>query len=400
MRTTRAGCEMTPSRSRPVVVGGGMTGLMLAAALGRRDVACRVLERSASLGEVGAGVQLSPRSVRLLEQVGALEPLRDAAVAITRREIRSWRGEAICGTELGESCASRYGAPYLTVHRADLQQALLACVPAGTVRLAAEVTHVLLGQDAAAVRLARGGLVAGCAVVGADGIRSTVRAALVPDAPVASGLAAYRALVPVARVPAQAAEPVVRIWVGAGAHLVVYPVRAGTLVNVVAVVASPAGSEDWVAPASVADLTRAFRGWDDLALSVLSGVDAVSAWALHDRDPLDRVARGRVVLAGDAAHPMLPFAAQGVNQGLEDGWALAACLAVPDPDGLVRALADYSRVRSPQAAHAQLVARRSASSLHVPDGPLRPDRDAALATGAPLAAQDRLLAPLGWRPSS
>ncbi|MBR7742521.1 FAD-dependent monooxygenase [Phycicoccus sp. BSK3Z-2] len=382
----------------PVVVGGGMAGLMLAATLGGHGRRCTVLERASSLDEVGAGVQLSPRSVNLLRQTGVLGAVLERAVAVSSREVRSWRGEVISRTELGDSCEERYGAPYLAVHRADLQYALLGAVPEGTVRLDACVTDVDTADGCATVTLEDGSVEQGDVVVGADGIRSTVRGTLVPDTPTPSGLAAYRALVPTMLCPPEAAEPVVRIWVGPGSHAVVYPIRGGEMLNIVAVVPSSGGGEDWTAPAPVDELLAAYLGWDTLLAAIVSRVGATSAWALHDREPLHHLARGRTVLVGDAAHPMLPFAAQGVNQGLEDAWVLGRCLAAPEPTGVVERLAAYSRLRAPRAAQAQVASRHLAASLHVPDGPWRDVRDAQLVAGASLSAQDELLAPLGWLP--
>ncbi len=391
---------MTARAPHPVVVGGGMAGLMLAATLGGLGHRSTVLERASSLDEIGAGVQLSPRSVNLLRQTGVLNEVLERAVAVSYREVRSWRGEVISRTELGDTCEDRYGAPYLAVHRADLQHALLTAVPDDTLRLGACVTAVETGADGARVTLDDDTVEKGSLVVGADGIRSTVRGVFAPDAPVASGLAAYRALVPTMLCPPEAAQPVVRIWVGAGSHAVVYPIRGGEMLNIVAVVPSTRGGEDWTAPAPVDELLAAYLGWDDLLAGIVARVGATSAWALHDREPLHRLADGRVVLIGDAAHPMLPFAAQGVNQGLEDAWVLGRCLGAPGSTGVADRLAGYSRLRAPRAAQAQVASRHLAATLHVPDGPWRDVRDAQLVAGASLSAQDELLAPLGWLPPS
>ncbi|MGB3186970.1 MAG: FAD-dependent monooxygenase [Ornithinimicrobium sp.] len=391
---------MTKPARHPVVVGGGMAGLMFAATLGRFGASSRVLDRSSSLDEVGAGVQLSPRSVHLLEQVGVYQQILERAVAISHREVRSWSGEVISRTEFGKSCEDRYGAPYLAVHRADLQQALLCAVPSDTVRLSARVTGVENGPQLAKAVLADGGTEGGTVVVGADGIRSTVRRALRTDRPVPSGLAAYRAMVPTSTAPAQAAEPAIRIWVGPGSHAVVYPIRGGEMLNIVAVVPSSHPSEDWTTTTPVDELLGSYLGWDDLLTRIIAQVGATSAWALHDREPLQCLASGRVVLIGDAAHPMLPFAAQGVNQGLEDAWVLGQVLAGGGGSQVQQRVANYSRLRAPAAAAAQGTSRFLMDSLHVRDGPDREARDAALIADASLPSQDHLLAPLGWLPPS
>lgn len=391
---------MTVVEQSPLVVGGGMAGLMLSATLGQMGCRSTVLERASSLDEVGAGVQLSPRSVQLLRRIGVLNEVLEQAVAIAHREVRSWDGEIISRTELGEHCEERYGAPYLAVHRADLQRALVGAVPNGAINLRSRAERISSDSQGARVTLADGRIHEGSVVVGVDGIRSTVRANLAPDRPVASGLAAYRAMIPAALAPAGAVTPVVRIWVGPGAHAVVYPIRGGEMLNIVAVVPSAEGSETWTHASPVSELLSAYVGWDDLLTRVIAAVGTTSAWALHDREPLQRLGSGRVVLAGDAAHPMLPFAAQGVNQALEDAWVLGGCLAAPGPSSVAARINTYSRLRYPQAAQAQMSSRHLAASLHVPDGPWRDERDAQLVAGASLTAQDALLAPLGWLPPS
>ncbi|YAL83264.1 FAD-dependent monooxygenase [Dermacoccaceae bacterium W4C1] len=382
----------------PLVVGAGMSGLMLAATLAQRGRACRVLERAESLDEIGAGVQLSPRSVNLLRQVGLVSQVLERAVAVTAREVRSWQGEVISRTELGEACEERYGAPYLAVHRADLQSALLSGVPEGTVELGQVVQGAVQEGDSVRLDLATGESRSCAGVVGADGIRSVVREVLTPDRPVPRGHAAYRAIVPSILVGGAAAEPVVRIWVGPGSHAVMYPIRGGEMLNIVAVVPSRLGVEDWTSAADVDELLAAYLGWDEVLTSVLAHVGATSAWALHDREVLHQMASGRVALIGDAAHPMLPFAAQGVNQGLEDAWVMAGCLTSGRDLDLPGRFVGYSDLRSPQAAQAQVASRHLAATLHVPDGPWRDARDAQLVAGASLAEQDPLLAPLGWLP--
>ena len=386
--------------SDPLVIGAGMSGLMLAASLARRGRSCTVLEQAGSLDEIGAGVQLSPRSVNLLRQSGLLSAVLERAVAVSAREVRSWQGEVISRTELGEDCEDRYGAPYLAVHRADLQHALLGGVPEGTVQTGRTVRAAWYDGGSASVRLDTGEVVRTAGLIGADGIRSTVRAALTPDRPVASGHAAYRAIVPAALVDGAAREPLVRIWVGPGAHAVVYPIRGGDMLNIVAVVPSRHGAEDWTAAAEVDELLAAYLGWDDLLTGILAQVGATTAWALHDRDVLHELADGALALIGDAAHPMLPFAAQGVNQGIEDAWVMAGCLTSGHDADLPQRFRAYSRLRAPYAAQAQVSSRHLAATLHVPDGPWRDTRDAQLVAGAALSEQDRLLAPLGWLPDA
>lgn len=356
---------MTAAGPAVVIAGGGMAGLMLAARLASGGRRCQVLERTAAIREVGAGVQLEPGSVHLLDRLGAGGDVRRRAVSIVRRELRDADGRLLSVAEPGPD--------HLSVHRADLHRALLSVVPSGTVRLATPVCRVTGDPAHPALDVAGRELRPGV-LIGADGIRSTVRALLTRDRPEHSGFAAYRSTVPVRDLPAYAMEPVVRIWSGPGRHVVTYPIRSGALLNLVAVVPSLGGAEDWNAAADPADVEASFLGWDPRLTTVLQRIEACTWWALHDRPPLADLARGRVALIGDAAHPMLPFAAQGVNQAFADAAALSQVLlpltdraidpSLPAGLELAHRLHRFSRQRAGRAAHAQAVSRRVGEALH------------------------------------
>jgi salicylate hydroxylase len=222
--------------------------------------------------------------------------------------------------------------------------------------------------------------------IGADGIHSAVRAALVPPSEARfSGLSAFRCLVPAADAPAMALRPVQTLWLGPGRHFVHYPISAGRLVNVVAIV--PAGdwrTESWTAEGQVADLAAAFDGWDPRVLQLIQAARDTRRWALYDRQPLERWSQGHLALLGDAAHAMLPFFAQGAAQAVEDAVVLAGCLQGATRDTAATALQRYESIRRPRANQVQLMSRGREVRNHLPDGPEQQQRDAELARGDPL----------------
>lgn len=367
------------SRPRVVVVGAGVGGVTLAAVLTRIGVPFLVFERATALTEAGTGVQLSPNAIRPLVRLGIGPALRRHAVRISAMEVRSWRDFPISRTTLGDDCERRFAAPYYAVHRAHLHEALCLAVGQAPLRLGHQVTGVEERGAGARVVFADGLTQDADLVVGADGIRSVARAVLASDTLVYSGLAAFRGLVQTARLPAAARERVVRVWLGPGKHLVCYPVAGGELVSFAATVplaTPPAGSA-----ADPAGLCAAFEGWGGLVPRLIDAADQVRIWPLYDREPLPRWATDRITVLGDAAHPMLPFLAQGANQAVEDAMDLAACLVMCDGD-VPAALARYAAVRAPRTAAIQRQARAAAS--HLADGAEQRDRDRALRSASGL----------------
>lgn len=358
---------------RIAIAGAGIAGLTLALALARRGFEARLLEAAPVLSEAGAGVQLSPNATRRLRELGLLEAVAAQAVRPAHVRIRRARdGTDLAVMPLGDGAERRYRAPFLLVHRADLQAALVDAVQAESrialetgVRIAGvEVTAdgLLIRDEDGAQRLVDG-------LVGADGIHSRVRALVAPagDPLLASGRTAWRSLVPAEAAPPHARAAASNLWLGPGAHLVHYPVRAGRLVNVVAIVGDgagdPAGASDWAAAGDPARLAGAFASWSEDARALLAAAPAWRVWPLCDRAPLPRWSRGAVTLAGDAAHPMLPFLAQGAAQAIEDAAALAEALhahrSFPEAAGA------YERSRRDKAARVQRDSRRQASIYHL-----------------------------------
>jgi salicylate hydroxylase len=374
------------------VVGAGIAGLALAAALRRTGIDVHVYEKTPQLSEVGAGLQLAPNATRVLHRLGLGDRLRAVSVAPEAIEIHRWDdGALLQRTLLGETCRRRFGAPYYTVHRSDLHSALLSVVPPGRVHLGARCTSVTQTADACRLHLADGTTIEADVVVGADGIHSIVRDGLVPDRPRYSGQTIYRGLVPAERVPYLLTRPRVRLWFGPGRHCVCYPVSSGRQVSFGATVpASDWQQESWSARGSVGDLVRAYTGWHEDVTRLIGAAEAVSRWALHDRDSVSVLAHGRVTLVGDAAHPMLPFRAQGANQAIEDAAALARCLTDAGSDGIAAALRHYEQVRLPRTGRLQRESRDSVRTFHLADGAAQQDRDAAASATAGSDHQDWL----------
>ncbi|ANS67691.1 salicylate 1-monooxygenase [Streptomyces lincolnensis] len=383
---------MKDHEPRIAVIGAGISGLVLAAALHQQGIRTAVFEQAGQLFPTGAGIQLSPNAVRLLHRLGLEARLRQHAVRPRAIRMTNWDdGHPLATTPLAGPCEERYGAPYLTVHRADLHAALLEQLPMGTLRLGARCLALDEREDGVRLEFADGLSYDADLVVGADGIRSVVRSQLFPDRPRFSGQGMYRGLVPADRVPRFAADPRVQLWLGPGQHCVAYPVSGGRTISFAAGVPAPDWrTESWTQPGRKEDLLAAYTGWDDELLGLLSAADEVTCWALHDRDPLDHLVQGRFVLIGDAAHPMLPFLAQGANQAVEDAAVLADCLIRTSE--LPAALGRYEMQRLPRANEVQRRARANNDRLHLADGEARQQRDRELAARQGLESHDWLFA--------
>jgi salicylate hydroxylase len=387
--------------ARVLVAGGGIAGLAAALALGKAGCEVRVFERAPELGEVGAGLQLSPNAARILRRWGldaALDPALGRPEALVVRAAAT--GRVLVEMPLGDVAERRWGAPTWVAHRADLHAALLDAARAEpSVRVEPAAAAADAGQtlDEATLTLADGRTASGDVVVAADGVRSTLRRARLDDGPARfAGRIAYRALVPVDAVPTMLRRNATGLWLGPGAHLVHYPVRGGAFVNVVAIAAADAPIEGWSAPVSSADVRACFAAWNDLALELLTAPRAWTAWSLADRDPSPRnFLSGRLVAVGDAAHPMLPFLAQGAAAAIEDAAVLARHLSESGDDPTA-ALARFRAARAPRAARIQREARRNDAIFHL-GGPLAAARDLALSLMPPTAMMARYDWLYGWR---
>jgi salicylate hydroxylase len=372
------------------IAGGGLGGLSAALFLLRAGVDdVRVFERQGALGEIGAGIQVAPNAVRLLQRLSVGEALAAVSVPFEDAwEFRRWQdGRVLFSQTFGAEGEARFGAPYIAVHRADLLRVLASAVPDGVVALGRHVSGVdgdrFVFEDGSSSEPFD-------ALVGADGIHSVIRDAVAgPGSPAFTGLAAYRALVPASEAPEFARRPVCSIWLGPGRHFVHYPVSGGAFVNLVT--ANPAGdwrTESWVAPGRVEDFLAEFAGWDDAVLQLIAAARETRRYAFYAREPITTWVSGRIALLGDAAHPMLPFFAQGAGQAIEDGAVLAKCLtATPD---VPAALRRYASLRVERATRVQRASGERRDHHHMPDGPEQVARDAALASQDPLGHNEWL----------
>jgi len=375
---------------RIAIVGGGIGGLAAALFLRRAGVDATVYEQAGMLREVGAGLVVPPNMVRPLMRLGLGPALEHVAVRLESAwEFRRWQDGRVLFTQpMGAVCRERYGTDCYVAHRADLLQLLQRALPASQVRLDHRCTAATARDDRVQLRFARrdAAEIEVDAVVGADGIHSVLRAAVAPhDNARFSGLCAFRCLVDAAHAPAMALRPVQTLWLGPGRHFVHYPISAGRLVNVVAIV--PAGDwqqESWTAPGELADLRAAFDGWDARVLQLIDSATDTMRWALVDREPLPRWTEGRITLLGDAAHAMLPFFAQGAAQAIEDAEVLAHCLRGVDRAQVPAALQRYEALRRPRASQVQWMSRGREVRNHLPDGTQQRQRDDELARGDPL----------------
>ena len=355
---------------RILIAGAGIGGLAAALALLQRGHEVALFEQAADLGEVGAGLQLSPNAMRVLDALGLGDGVAGIAFEPESAELRLGRsGRLIFSIPLGHQAVARYGARYVHVHRGDLHAGVAQAVRArgGEIHTGHEVVGVAQGADGVEVRFAAGEPVAGDVLIGADGVHSTVRDALFgPVQPRFTGYAAWRLLVPADRVARGVVPPSATVWCGPGRHIVTYYVRGGALLNVVAVVeAREWRGESWTEAGARRDLLRDFEGWHPALCGVLAAGDDETCfkWALFDRAPLAAWGAGRVTLLGDACHPMLPFLAQGAAMALEDAWVLADCLD-DDTGAPPERLRAYERLRQPRAARVQRVARANGRRFH------------------------------------
>ena len=385
---------MSPSQARQAIIsGGGIGGLAAALAVTRAGWNVQLFEKADAFSEVGAGVQLGPNVIKLLEAWGLGSALEAVAAFPNDLHVRSAvNGEQLGRLRLGSHLAARYGARYATVHRADLHGLLLDAVENTDAQL--HIACPLLGfadhADGVQVQIAHGGDLEVELLVGADGLWSMVRQQLLSDGPPrVSGHLAYRALVPQASLPAKHRSRDVTVWLGPRMHVVHYPVRRGELLNIVAVVYGDINADEiasWDHSANGADLDAALQGTPAALRDLIRAVQYWRLWPLRDRPPMssaDHQARGRIALLGDAAHPMRPYLAQGAGMAIEDAFELGQQLAAAgggntaQPPDVPQALQHYARQRWQRNARVQARAQRNGEVFHA-DGLLRLARDASM----------------------
>jgi len=339
---------------------------------------------------------MGPNAVRVLRRLGLGPGLDREGVQPIATHQRRWQdGRTLQRAPLNPLCEELYGAPHVTIHRADLLDIIAAAFPQERLHLG----HRLAGLKEEGGRVEawfdNGARIAPDVLIGADGIHSVVRAALFGEAaPRFAGCVAYRGLVPVERITGLGLELGNQSWVGPGGHLVHYFVARARLLNFVGWTEHDEWNrEDWTDRATPERAQAAFSGWHDQIQRIISAADQCFIWALFDREPQPRWSQGRVTLLGDACHPMYPFMGQGAAQAIEDGACLASCLktAVEGDGNVAAALLRYERLRLPRVTRLQEMSRANKTRFHLPDGPAQQARDAEWAN-----AGDRSPDALRW----
>ena len=353
---------LASSKTDVLIVGAGIGGLALAHALLQRGKAVRILESAPALEAVGAGIQIPPNAMKVLRALQLDAAVMDRAfqpVAIEARMGQS--GRHVFRIPLAEASVQRWGAPYLHIHRADYISALSETLPDGVLQLNARVTGYEVDAEDVSVTLADGTLKQGEYLVGADGIRSVVREQMLgPDDPKFTGNLAWRAVVPIDRLGELAPNPTACAWFGPNRHSVTYRLgREGNLVNFVGVVEQRSWQEEgWSISGSQTDALKDFDGWHPVIQNIIENADELYRWALFERPPLEKWTDGRVALIGDAAHPMLPFLAQGAAMAVEDAWVLAEAIANGQD------LIEYQNQRLPRTSKVQAASRANMGLFH------------------------------------
>jgi salicylate hydroxylase len=386
-----------------VVAGAGIGGLTAALALAAQGFRIVGMEKAERLEEAGAGLQLSPNASRILVELGLQPRLAGAAVTPDAINIMSARsGGEIARLPLGEAAGFGAGAPYWVVHRADLQGALQAEVndnPDIELRLGCQFEDVAAHAKGLTVVQRRGNArhqELAVALIGADGIWSSVRHHLFPGIqPHFSGLIAWRGTLDATALPREYTSARVQLWMGPGAHLVAYPISGGRQINVVAIVPGTWNRPGWSAPGDANEIKAAFsQRWPATARMLIGAVDEWRRWALFTLPDIGDWSEGAVALLGDAAHAMLPFAAQGAGMAIEDAAVLAKVLSESSGEntaGIPAALKRYGRLRRARVLRVQRAARRSGRIYHL-TGPLALARDLTIKAMGPA----RLLARQDW----
>ena len=374
-----------------IIVGGGIGGLAAALACGQAGARPQVLERAATFSEVGAGIQMGPNVTRTLHAWDLAEDLKEIGFTPHRLEAKDTQtGQVIGSLRLGQRSLDTYGAPYVTVHRADLHRVLLQkIIGSGLAELRLDSEVQAVQQNADGIQISGTNLPASltefsksAAMVGADGLWSKMRQFVVPPtAPRVTGLLAYRALIPMQSVPEKLRLQDVNVWVGPRVHAVLYPVKCGEYLNLVVVVQGPppASLDGWDHAGNKQDLEAAMGPIHADLRNMLAAVPAWRLWPLCDRPPIKgphEMAKGRIALLGDAAHPMRPFLAQGAGMAIEDAAELARSWARVDLSVPER-LQIYAQARWARNAQVQQRSIRNGQIFHL-QGPLQWGRNVAM----------------------
>jgi len=355
---------------RLLIAGGGIGGLAAALAVARRGYAVRVLEQSAEIGEIGAGIQLGPNAFSAFDALGVGESTRAKAVYTDRLMMMdAIDGSEVASVPVGEAFRERFGNPYAVCHRADVHQSLLDAVKnAGAIELvtSTHVERVEQDEDGVSAIDAKGNAHRGAALIGCDGVKSAIRQQLIGDPVRVSGHVVYRAVADAREFPADLKLNAPCLWAGPDCHLVHYPLRGGEQYNVVVTFHSRKAETWGVTDGSREEVLSYFDGICERPRQLLRLPKSWRRWATADRDPVGRWSFGRVTLLGDAAHPMLQYLAQGACMALEDAVTLGEALDACRGD-VAAAFARYERSRLARTARVVLFTREMGRIYHAKD---------------------------------
>jgi salicylate hydroxylase len=357
-----------------VISGGGIGGLAAALACARVGWKVDLLEQSPLFGEVGAGIQLGPNVVKVLQAMGVGDALQRVAAFPSHLEVRNATTTERLGVlPLGKTVEQRYGAPYVTIARADMHSLLLGAVRAQggvDLHLDSRVIGITQSEQGVRVETVQDQVFEAPLLLGADGLWSMVRKQVVENdvAPRVTGHLAFRAMLPQSALPASLRTQVVTAWMGPNFHAVHYPVRSGEWLNVVCIVHGKVSGDpqSWDHSANAHELRSRMAQARGPLRDLIYAIDQWRLWPLTDRLPMASAAehaKGRIALLGDAAHPMRPYLAQGAGMAIEDAAALAACLA-ETPDQVPQALTRYANLRWQRNARVQARAIRNGEIYH------------------------------------
>jgi len=355
---------------RVIIAGYGIGGAALALALQTFDIDCVVLEQARKLEEVGAGVQLSPNGLGVLDRLGVLEQLRKVAFEPHELLYRDWQtGEVLMHNPLMPQINERFGAPYFHAHRADLLDVLRSPLESHRVSLGRKITSVEQRGEKVYAYLADGTTEEGDILIGADGIHSLVRNQIFQaDAPQSSGCLAWRGLVDAKAAAHLKIAPSAHLWMGPGYSVVIYYVSGGSKINWICIGSSPsARAESWSATTTTEEVLGIYHGWHSEVRDLIALTEKPFVTALYDRLPLKRWVKGRIALMGDAAHAMLPYHAQGAVQSLEDAWVLAKLLDISKGADMPGTLERYAELRMDRTARIQAQSRVAEHRFHLSD---------------------------------
>ena len=341
---------MRSKRAKILVAGAGIGGLTATLGLLQRGFTVATFEQAPVLSEVGAGVQIGPNGTRALFALGLKEALLSFSSAPGKKQIRIWNsGDRQEFVAVGTDAVSRYGAPYLMAHRADLHNALIEAIQAidpDCLRLGHRVSSVEQTPTVVRAIFENDHSEEGDVLVGADGLHSAVRKSLFGPAQAKfTGGVAWRGLIPASKVTSISSRTISTTWVGPHGHVVTYPIRQGALINFVGHVERDDWQiEGWNERGELSECKQDFAGWHPEVQELIDGIDTPFKWALFLRGTMERWSQGRATLLGDACHATLPYLAQGANMAIEDGLVLARCLDAFSSD-LTAALQRYEQAR-------------------------------------------------------